>query len=235
MQDRSDSMEIAEAEESGQRDTADSPVADDPTPDSEFGSMAASTVLAEVLPGVAVVFGEVPAELMPDLVDFRLVPAADRMQISAVLASIGNTATVAGNLGNAFASVQGLYRINDATQAMLKAGGALAVKDGANLGAVISSGKVLAQARFIPVATASKAQTAAAIGPALAMVALQMQLSEITGLVRTTIALTSQVLTTIRNEQWAELTGLVATIDRAVDQAREIRVGPGLPVGQRRG
>jgi hypothetical protein len=33
------------------------------------------------------------------------------------------------------------------------------------------------------------------------MVALQMQLSEITGLVRTNIALTSQVLTTIRNEQ----------------------------------
>ena len=41
----------------------------------------------------------------------------------------------------------------------------------------------------------SAAQTAAAIGPALAMVALQMQLSEITGLVRTNIALTSQVLT----------------------------------------
>ena len=54
------------------------------------------------------------------------------------------------------------------------------------------------------------------------MVALQMQLSEITGLVRTNIALTSQVLTTIRNEQWAELTGLVATIDRAVDHAREV-------------
>jgi hypothetical protein len=58
------------------------------------------------------------------------------------------------------------------------------------------------------------------------MVALQMQLSEITGLVRTNIALTSQVLITIRNEQWAELTGLVAAIDRAVGQAREVQSVP---------
>jgi hypothetical protein len=221
MQDPSDSMEIADLEENGQSSTAGSPVAEDLAPDSDIDSTTASTVLAEVLPGVAVVFGEVPAELKPDLIDFGLVPAADRMQISTVLASIGNTATVAGNLGNAFASLQGLYRISDATQALLKAGGTLAIKDGANLGTVLSSGG-LAQARFIPVTAVSKAQTAAAVGPALAMVALQMQLSEITGLVRTNIALTSQVLTTIRNEQWAELTGLVATVDRAVDQARTV-------------
>lgn len=225
MQDPSGTMEIAEPEENGQSNTAGSPVADDPASDSDIDSATASTVLAEVLPGVAVVFGEVPAELKPDLIDFGLVPAADRMQISTVLASIGNTATVAGNLGNAYASVQGLYRISDATQALLKGGGTLAIKDGANLGTVISS-TGLAQARFIPVTAVSAAQAAAAVGPALAMVALQMQLSEVTGLVRTNIALTSQVLTTIRNEQWAELTGLAATIDRAVDQAREIRSVP---------
>ncbi|MDX2695223.1 hypothetical protein Sipo8835_07390 [Streptomyces ipomoeae] len=222
MQDPSDSMEIAEPEENGRSNTADSPVVDDPTPHSDIDSTTASTVLAEVLPGVAVVFGEVPAELKPDLIDFGLVSVADRKQISTVLASIGNTTTVAGNLGNAFAGVQGLYRISDATQALLRAGGTLAVKDGANLGAVFLSGRIAAQARFIPVTAVSAAQTAATLGPALAMVALQMQLSEITGLVRTNIALTSQVLTTIRNEQWAELTGLVATVDRAVDQAREV-------------
>jgi hypothetical protein len=221
MQNPSDSTEIAEPEENGQSNTADSPVVDDPTLDSDLDSTTASTVLAEVLPGTAVVFGEVPAELKLDLIDFGLVSAADRAQISTVLASIGNTATVSGNLGNAFASVQGLYRVSDATQALLKAGGTLAVKDGANLGTVISSSG-LAQARFIPLTAVSAAQIAAAVGPALAMVALQMQLSEITGLVRTNIALTSQVLTTIRNEQWAELTGLVATVDRAVDQAREV-------------
>ena len=221
MHEPSDSMEIAEPEENGQGKSDDTPVDDDVAATSEMDSTAASTVLAEVLPGIAVVFGEVPTELELDLIDFGLVSVADRTQISAVLASIGNTATVAGNLGNAFASVQGLYKLSDATQALLKAGGTLAVKDGAHLGTVITSSG-FAQARFIPVTAVSAAQTAAAIGPALAMIALQMQLSEITGLVRTNIALTSQVLTTIRNEQWAELTALVATVDRAIEDAREV-------------
>ncbi|MET9060654.1 hypothetical protein ABZX99_22855 [Streptomyces antibioticus] len=225
--DSSDSMEIAEPEENGLSDTADSPVVDDPTPDSDIDSETASTVLVEVLPGVAVVCGaEVPAELKPDLLDFGIVSAADRKQISTVLAAIGNTATVAGNLGNALASVQGLYRLSAATQAWLNAGATLAVKDGAKLGAVFANGKIVHQARLLPVASVSAAQNAASIGPALAMVALQMQLNEVTDLVRTNIALTSQVLTDIRNEQWTELTGLVATIDRAVGQAREIESVP---------
>ncbi|MFI0962508.1 hypothetical protein ACH4S8_14065 [Streptomyces sp. NPDC021080] len=222
MQDPSDSMEIAEPEENGQSTTADSPVVEDPAPEPDTDSATASTVIAEVLPGVAMVFGEVPAELKPDLLDFGFVSAADRKQISTVLASIGNTATVAGNLGHAFASAQGLYRISSATQALLKAGATLAVKDGANLGTVMIPGRFLAQARFYAVDTVSAAQGAASIGPALAMVALQMQLTEVENLVRTNIALTSQVLATVRRGQWAELTALVATVDHVVGHAREV-------------
>ncbi|MFB7541326.1 hypothetical protein ACFC0N_15670 [Streptomyces zaomyceticus] len=226
MQDPPDSMEIGDPGENGRIDTADSPVVDGPTSHSDTDSTTASTVLLEVLPGVAVVAGEVPPELKPDLIDFGIVPAADRKQISAVLASIGNAATVAGNLGNAFASVQGLYRIGDTAQALLRSGATLAVKDGGNLGAVMVPGRFLHQARFYSVEAVSKAQTAASIGPALAMVALQMMLSEVSGLVRTNLAVTSQVLTAIRKDQWAELAGLVAAIDRAVDQAREIESVP---------
>lgn len=184
---------------------------------------AATTVLAEVLPGVAVVFGEVPAAIKPDLLDFGLVSDADRMQISAALAPlIGNTATIVGNLGNALANSRGLYRLGAATQQLLNSGATLAVKDGANLGSVWLNGDLVAQARLIPVSAVSAAQLAAAIGPAVAMIGLQMQLNEITGLVKTNIALTSQVLTVIRHEHWAELSGLVTAIDRALDQAREV-------------
>ncbi|WP_367131880.1 hypothetical protein [Saccharothrix sp. HUAS TT1] len=226
MQDPSDSVEIAGPEVSGRSGTTDSPVVDDPTSDSDIDPAMTSTVLVEVLPGVAVVAGEVPPELKPDLIDFGIVPAADRKQISAILASIGNAATVVGNLGNAFAGAQGLYRIGDTAQALLNSGATLAVKDGGNLGAVLVSGRVVHQARFYPVNALSKAPIAASVGPALAMVALQMMLSEVSGLVRTNLAVTNQVLTTIRKDQWAELTGLVAAIDRAVDQAREIESVP---------
>ncbi|MFE4454181.1 hypothetical protein [Streptomyces sp. NPDC056796] len=226
MQHPSGSMDISEAAESGRSDAADPPATDDPAPGPGADSTPVSTVIAEVLPGVAVICGEVPAELKPDLIDFGIVPAADRKQISAVLASLGNAATVAGNLTNAVAGVQGLYRLGDATQALLKSGATLAAKDGANLGTVMLPGRILGQARLYPVNVVSKARTAASIGPGLAMIALQMMLSEVSGLVRTNLAVTSQVLTAIRKDQWAELAGLVAAIDRAVDQAREIESVP---------
>jgi len=222
MHDSSDATGSEELVTRDQTTADDSPVADEAEPNSD-GDPGASTVLAEVIPGVAVVFGEVPAALDLDLVDFGLVPAADRAQISAALASIvGNAATIGGNLANAYASAQGLYRVSSATQTLLNSGATLAVKDGANLGAVFANGKIVAQARFIPVTTVSAGAALAAIGPAVAMIALQMQLNQIQSLVSLNIALTSQVLTTIRHEQWAELTGLVAAIDRALTQAREI-------------
>ncbi|MGM1062754.1 hypothetical protein [Saccharothrix sp. Mg75] len=226
MQDPSDSLETAEPEEGGRSGTTDPPVADDPASDPDIDSTTTSTFLVEVLPGVAVVAGEVPPELKPDLIDFGIVPAADRKQVSAVLASIGNAATVVGNLGNAFAGVQGLYRIGGTAQALLNNGAALAVKDGGNLGAVVVRGRIVHQARFYAVNAVSMARVAASIGPALAMIGLQMMLSELSSLVRTNRAVTNQVLTTIRKEQWAELTGLAAAVDRAVDQAREIESVP---------
>lgn len=201
---------------------ASTPSDDAPVPTAEDPSVA----LVEVLPGVAVVFGDIPEALKLELVDFGLVPAADRMQLATLSSLVSNGATVGGNIANAMSSAQGLYRVSAATQSLLSKGAALAVKDGANLGSVWMNGDLVAQARFIPVSAVSAASVAASIGPAVAMVALQMQLNEISGLVRTSITLTTQVLGTLRSEQWAELGGHVAAIDRALTQAREIESVP---------
>ncbi|MCX2971897.1 MULTISPECIES: hypothetical protein [Streptomyces] len=226
MQDPSDSTEAAGPEGNGRSGTGDSRAADCPAPRSGSDPAAASTVLVEVRPGVAVAFGEVPAELVAELklrpVDLGLVSVDDRTRISAALASIGNTATVGGNLAHAFASVEGVYRLGDAARAYLSAGGTLAVKDGANLGAVFLNGKIVHQVRWVPVTAVTAAGVVAAIGPALAMVALHMMLSQVASLVRTNIALTSQVLTTMRHGQWADLTALVDSVDSAVGRAREL-------------
>lgn len=93
---------------------------------------------------------------------------------------------------------------------LLRSGGELAAK----LGATLKNGQVIAQARFIPVSVTA-ATAFAAIGPAVAMIALQMQLGEISSLVRTNIALTTQTLKAIRNEQWSDLEGLAGSIDDA--------------------
>ncbi|WP_328412243.1 hypothetical protein OG542_18485 [Streptomyces violaceus] len=65
MQDPSDSMEIAEPEESGRSNAVGSPVENDSASSSDSDSTTASTVLVEVLPGVALVAGEGPPELKP--------------------------------------------------------------------------------------------------------------------------------------------------------------------------
>lgn len=225
MQDYSDSVET-EPEQDCRIVTHDSSGVDDLTSSSSSDSTTLSTILVEMLPGVAVVFGEVPVELSLDLIDFGLASVEDRTRLSDVLASLGPVATVGGNVGNAVAGARGLYRLANATQAVLRTGGTLAIKDGANIGAVFVNGKIVAQARLIPLAALNVASAAAAIGPALAMIAIQMSLNEIAGLVRTNIALTSQVLTTIRHEQWAELEGLVDTVDDVLAKAREVESVP---------
>lgn len=185
--------------------------------------VATSTTLVEVSPGIAVVFGEVPKGL--ELLELDLIPDFDRTQINTALGVLGNLGTIAGNVGQAVAGMQGLYRVNDATMSLLKNGGQLAVKDGANLGAIFQNGKIVAQARFIPVSM-TPAAALAAIGPAIAMFALQMQLGEISGLVRTNIALTRQTLKAIRYEQWSELEGLMEANAEAVDHVRSIESVP---------
>lgn len=157
---------------------------------------AASTTLVEVTPGVAVVFGEVPDGL--ELTSLDMVPSFDRAELSTVLGSLGNAGTIAGNVAEAVSSAQGLFRVDQATMSLLKSGGQMAGKDGAKLGAIFKDGELVAQARFIPVSM-TPAMAIAAIGPAIAMIALQMQLGEISGLVRTNIQLATQALKAIRN------------------------------------
>lgn len=213
---------IPESDAGGQRELGVDAHVDAAGDDSET---VTSLVLAEVLPGVAVAFGDVPEEL--DLVDLGFMSDSDRRQLAVALAPlVGNSATVAGNVGNALAAAKGVYVVDAATQSLLNSGAVLAVKDGANLGSVWLEGKLIAQARFISVSAVSTAQLAASIGPAVAMIGLQVQLNQLTGLVNTNIALTSQVLTENRHSQWAELTGLTKAINTALDRAREIRSVP---------
>ncbi|MDC4232787.1 hypothetical protein M3T53_03545 [Actinomyces sp. B33] len=194
-------------------------VEDDGQIRSDALELAASTTLVEVTPGVAVVFGEVPDGL--ELISLDMVPSFDRAQLSTALGLLGNASTIVGNIAEAVSNAQGLFRVSEATLSVLRSGGQMAVKDGAKLGAIFKNGKLVAQARFVPTSM-TPAAAIAAIGPAVAMIALQIQLDEISGLVRSNIQLTTQTLKAIRNEQWAELEGLAESVDEAVKETREL-------------
>lgn len=143
-------------------------------------------VIVELPDGYVALFDQAADGVAP--FDLSLLP--DRERLAEALGTAGNVGTLGGNIAR---MLQGVYRVDAATQALLSSGAQLAVKDGANLGAIFMNGKLVAQARFIPVA-ATAAGLVAAIGPALAMLALQTMISDVRGLIKTNIELTYQVL-----------------------------------------
>ncbi|RNE49936.1 hypothetical protein [Corynebacterium alimapuense] len=185
--------------------------------------VSAATTLVEFSRDIAVVFGEVPEKM--ELLKLDSLPGFDRQQLSTLLGSISNISAAAGSVAEGVSGVQGFYRISDASLSLLNSGGALAVKDGANLGAILNNGKIVGQARFIPVAMSAK-DAVASVAPTIAMIGLQLQISELASLTRTNIALTTQTLKIIRNEQWSELEALVESVSEAVDHTRGLESIP---------
>lgn len=135
-----------------------------------------------------------------------------------LIASIGEGASLSGGAASAANAIQhmsGLYKLDAVTKAQLAAGNALTkTADGRLIGAVRNTGgQITRQARLIPVSAPQIAGAIAAIGPAVAMVAVQMQLNNISKQVSTvqqTSLQTLQVLTDSRN---ADYQGDCQTID----------------------
>ncbi len=180
---------------------------------------APNPTLVEIADGMAVWLGDVPPGV--ELASLDLLPEIDRKALGDLLASVGSTATAGGKMADALASAQGLYRLSGATRSLLEGGAQLAVKDGANLGAVIKNGQVIAQARFIP-AGLTAASAVAALGPTVALLGLQLALGEVASLARTNLEYTKQVLEKINRDHWVELTGLEATVANAADAAGRV-------------
>lgn len=178
------------------------------------------TLLLEVSPGIAVLFGEVPDGM--DLLNLPIMPEKDKAALAELAGFTGNAATVAGRLEERAQLVKGVYRIDDVSQKLLDGGAKMAQKDGANLGGIFKGGKSVRQARFTELNPLTAPSLLAAAGPAISMMAIQAQLGNIEDLVATNITLTRRTLKTIRDEQWSELEGIVNTIARAFLEANQV-------------
>ena len=101
-----------------------------------------TSTIVEIAPEITAVFGDIPEGLEP--IDFGLLPEFDRAQLTTALSAIGNTAAITGGTAQAMTAAQGLYRVTSETQKLLSAGATMALKDGAQLGAVMRNGKIIA-------------------------------------------------------------------------------------------
>lgn len=171
-----------------------------------------------------------------------------------LIASIGEGASLSGGAASAANAIQhmsGLYKLDAVTKAQLAAGNVLTkTADGRLIGAVRNTGgQITRQARLIPVSAPQIAGAIAAIGPAVAMVAVQMQLNNISkqvSAVQQTVLQTQRMLEdwnnadfhgtqrvvrrifrksteegTVSNTNWEQLSGLSNDIERHRDYYKE--------------
>lgn len=106
---------------------------------------------------------------------------------------------------NGFQSVQGLVKLGPETLAAIRAGAQPLVSGGYNLGALSQGGKIVAQVRWLPATGASVAGVLAALGPAIAVAAIQFQMAAMDRKLNRIIGITSELLLSARVEKWAEV------------------------------
>ena len=180
----------------------------------------AETALVEVSPGTAVVFGRVPEGL--DLIPFSLITLEEQATITDAVAASSSILNVGGQIANSLAQAQGLVRLAPETLAALKDGASVVKSGGWNLGTLKVGNEFSNSVRWLPAGGANAVGIVASIGPAIAMIAIQMQLSELSGLVQQNLELTETVLKSVRHEQWAELMGLEQAVSKALAEAESV-------------
>lgn len=179
-----------------------------------------STALIEFEAGLALLFGNhVPDGV--ELIPFSFMDPATRRAVSTAAGTALGFGNIATQGVNAAMQVQGLVRLAPQTLQTLKSATPV-VKDGWNLGTLASGGKFAAQVRWLPATAAATASVVAAMGPAIALMVIQVQLNQIANIAKHNLELTSKVLQVVRQEQWSTVTGYHNTLMRELDHARQI-------------
>lgn len=183
---------------------------------------APESVIVEVGPGTALIWGTAPDGF--DLVPFRLVTPDDQAAVGSAIAAASAAVNLGTQAANALLQMQpGLYTMAAESMAKMTSTGATLMQSGGqSLGAMVQNGHIVGQARFIPAGGLQAAGVLASVGPAIAMIAIQVQLNELQGLVSQNLELTEGVLKTVRHEQWAELTGLQKAVGKAIGEAAAV-------------
>ncbi|MGI9822183.1 hypothetical protein [Agromyces sp. Marseille-Q5079] len=175
--------------------------------------------LVEIEPGLAVLFADhVPVGL--DVVPFEMTTTRARAQLTDRLAVASGLGNLAAQGIQAATNVQGLVRLAPETLQALQTAQPM-VSGGWNLGSLVDgSGKIAASVRWAPATGVQSVTMIAALGPAAAMLAMQVQLASISRRIDENIELTRDVLHALHEDQWTTLLGLHETTMRAVREAR---------------
>lgn len=185
------------------------------------GAEGPTTALVEIERGLAVVYGDhVPDGL--DVIPIDVLGSEALGSLESILGTATGLANVAAQGVNGVIRAQGLVRLAPQTLQAMQAGAQPVTSGGWNIGTLASSGKFSTSVRWLPATGASAASVAAAMGPAVALLAIQFQLNAITDLSKHNIELTGNVLEAVRNEQWSAVSGSYKVLRREIASARDL-------------
>ncbi|MGP9651344.1 hypothetical protein ACT3TP_12765 [Glutamicibacter sp. AOP38-B1-38] len=192
--------------------------------DNESESALAATeselTLLNVGDGYALLFADHAPKGM-DLLEFNVLGQAAGERLTDRLSTAAGVGNLAALGASALPKSQGLVRLApESLQLLNQAGNSLMQSGGQSLGTIVTAnGKLVAHARLLPAVGAQGALLAPMLGPALVLLALQMQLASISRRVDENIELTRDVLRAIHQDQWATLIGLHETSLQALNEA----------------
>lgn len=167
------------------------------------GEAQTAVALVETsVPGLFLASGELSV-LGTHVVPLTFDAGAARSRGTGTAAVAVSGAGLVAQVADGINSARGLVRLSPDTVAAMKAGANPLGKDGWNLGVLMRDGKFAHSVRWAPAGTQGATSAAAAAGPAAAIMAIQMQLAEISALVEQNIALTRSVLQAVEDERWA--------------------------------
>jgi len=157
-----------------------------------------------------------PALLLPDSVRRDL---HDATAVALGLANLG------GQGAAALGAFEGLVRLAPATIQAMQAGAVPMTNGVANLGSLVnSSGAIVQSVQWTATGPTGVGAGLIAIGPAIAILAVQMQLAKINRLVAENMRLSDTILTELRTERWTKVQALQSTMLDMIDEAQRIGV-----------
>lgn len=179
-----------------------------------------ATALVEVQPGHAVLYGDhVPDGL--NMVPFALLDQRTRESLNNAIARASGLGNLAAQGVNGMMQAQGLVRLAPETLKALQTAKPV-VSGGWNLGILSSAnGQFATSVRWLPAAGASAVSVAASLGSALAMLAIQWQISEINKLAQHNLEISTIGLEESRRTRRTAVLGNHRTIVRMVKLAQD--------------
>ena len=178
------------------------------------------TSLVEIEPGIAIVLGEgIPPEFGLDFIPLTMLGERTQQDLTDRIATAIGLGNVLVQGARAAADVRGLVRLSPQTLQALETARPM-VSGGWNLGSLVSSnGRITASVRWAPAAGAQGAAVLAALGPAAALLALQVQFSSFSRRLEKVNDLTREVLEVLQQEHRDRIESLYETTRNAIEEA----------------